>query len=82
MIDWQSLLRRYIAIKYVPKAGTEKAEQFSAEELAALEAMGAEKDPDEDEGDEREDFSVLFNRPRRERARARFAEPKAKKDEP
>jgi hypothetical protein len=23
MIDWESLLRRYIAIKYLPKAGTE-----------------------------------------------------------
>jgi len=66
--DWKSLLQRFIAVKYVPKAGTEKAKQFSAEELAALVAMGAEPDPD-DEEHPGEDFSILLRMPRRARKR-------------
>jgi hypothetical protein len=41
-IDWQSLLRRYMAINYVPMKGSEDAKLFSGEEFAALEAIEAE----------------------------------------
>src|SRR5262249_52053493 len=41
-IDWQSLLRRYMAINYVPMKGSEDAKLFSGEEFAALEAFEAE----------------------------------------
>ena len=41
-IDWQSLLRRYMAINYVPMKGSEDAKLFSGEEFAALEDIEAE----------------------------------------
>lgn len=41
-IDWQSLLRRYMAINYVPMKGSEDAKLFSGVELATLEAIEAE----------------------------------------
>jgi hypothetical protein len=41
-IDWQSLLRRYMTINYVPMTGSEDAKLFSGEELAALEDIEAE----------------------------------------
>ena len=36
MIDWGSLLRRYMALNYVPEDGSIAAAAFSAEELATL----------------------------------------------
>jgi predicted metal-dependent peptidase len=56
-IDWQSLLRRYMALNYVPKDGDQFQRNFSGEELSALRAIEADyvaqyrqgKDPEFDD---------------------------------
>ena len=57
-IDWQSLLRRYMAHNFVPEEGDECAGKFTADELAALRAIEQELAAADDNIDC--DFEKLF----------------------